>query len=87
MSHNRASYQRLNPNMSIHKVVKPKSPVLMFKDSDGNTAFLALSEKHIKRLSRAFPSETSTQILINLLNGKSYYLPIPVDQYVTLTFK
>ncbi len=87
MSHNRASYQRHNPNMSIHKTPKPKRPVLLFKDSGGNTALLELSEKHIKRLSRLFPSETSTQILINLLNGRAYYLPMPVDQYVTLIFK
>ena len=84
---NRASYQRINPNMSLKPVTKPKQPVLLFKDSDGNAAFSALSEKHIRRLSRLFPNENSTQILINLINGKTYYLPLPVDQKISLVFK
>lgn len=81
----RASYQHHNPNMSIHKVVKPKKPYLLFKDSDGLTFTKNVTEHNLRIISSRNPTMTRTTILIDLLHGRSFGIANGVS--VTLTFK
>ena len=71
MSHNRASYQHHNPNMSIHKLAKPKQPCLALKSSDG-VIFKPLDKIGLRMIARYNPSKLQSDILIDLIHGKSF---------------
>lgn len=66
----RASYQRLNPNMSTHKTPTPKQACLAFKSPDG-VIFKPVTPKAIRLISPELPSLSQSQILINLINGET----------------
>jgi hypothetical protein len=68
---NRASYQRLNPNMSIHKAVKSKQATLAFKAHDGTT-FHQITEVTLQLVCKYWPEMKPYKLLLALLNGKSF---------------
>lgn len=67
---NRASYQRHNPNMSIHKAPKPKQACLAFKSPTG-VILKPVTPQVIRLISGELPTLSQSQILINLINGKT----------------
>lgn len=81
---NRASYQHHNPNMSIHKETKPKQPCLAIKSSDG-VIFKPLDKTGLRMIARYNPSLLQSDILIDLINGKSFVVSDTIS--ITLAFK
>jgi hypothetical protein len=71
MYQNRASYQKINPNMSTHMTPKPKQAC--FALNDGNTlTFHEVTETTLKLVAKHWPDRTPSKILIDMLNGKSF---------------
>ena len=87
MYHNRASYQRINPNISLKPAAKPKMACLSFKMRDGQVFFKAINPLAIKALASYFPDKTSSSLLIDLINGKSIYIPNDIGYTVSLVYK
>ena len=85
--HNRAAYQRINPNMSLKHDNTPKTACLSFKMRDGQVFFKAINTLAIKALASYFPDKTSSSLLIDLINGKSIYIPNDIGYTVSLVYK
>ena len=68
---NRASYQRINPNMSIKPVVKSKRATFAFKGANG-TSFHLITETTLRLVCKYWPEMTPTNLLIAMLNGKAF---------------
>lgn len=83
MSHNRASYQHHNPNMSTKQAIKPKTPCLAFKSPDG-VIFKPLDKKGLRLVARELPSMMASEVLLDLVNGQT----LNVRHYqVTLVYR
>ena len=83
MSYNRASYQRINPNLSLKPVTNQKTAYFSFKSPDGNI-LKKVDVKGISLISREITDSTRANILLDLINGKT----INVRHYqVTLIYK
>jgi len=93
MYHNRASYQKINPNMSTKATPKKRTPILVFTArgnylKDGETATSLIKPCDIKTLrtiavNRQSPIKVS-DVLLSLVNGET----IQVNSFnVTLSFR
>jgi len=81
---NRASYQRLNPNMSLTPVAKNKKPMLLFKDREGVTFTKYLTPSKLKPIVAYHPMMTTTSVLISMLDGSSFQCG---DTTVSIVYK
>ena len=67
---NRASYQRINPNMSLKPVAKKKQARFCFKSPEG-VIYKEVGVKGISLLARELTDSTRANILLDLINGKT----------------
>lgn len=77
--HNRAAYQRINPNMSLKPVTKPKTAYVAFKSANG-VLFKEVTTQILHQIAKHHPELNATQLLIAMINGKSIdYSPYTVS--------
>lgn len=87
--HNRAAYQRINPNMSLKHDNTPKKACLAFKAGDG-VIFKPVDEKQLKIISTYWPELSPSRILLDLIQGRSFSLNLQhslATLTVTLVYK
>lgn len=83
---NRAAYQRLNPNMSIHKTPKPKTPCLVFTCKDSGLPALKECSKATLRMIALNQSQAinTVDILLSLVRGETVNIP---NYKITLVYR